>query len=496
MKIPAHTLKNQLTLHSWVGISSAILLTISFITGSLTVFNDDITRWASPPAPQIQPAADMTELARLMHYMAAHPEHNASFLLYLQTDADAPAPLHWETDDTQTWGYLDAAGTLHTHTQPSAEAGHVLNEIHRTAGIPTSAGEYSMGIIAILYLLALTSGTILALPKLGQQLLALRLNHSRRRAWLDTHSLLGLTALPFHLIIAITTILFIYAAPLSALLQPLAPPPPAAAENHSIDARPLLPPQTLIATAQHEIPDLQVRFLAFDSLDDREQALAVVVGEQPGGGRQLYLALHPYSGAILYRNHGGNHYARARNILHDLHFGNYGGYPLRWLYLALGLGGALLFYSGNRLWLDKRARGGARRDVRILAALTEGCTYGSISGIALILLTARLPLPVTRESLAWTSYYLPFLAAIAYAQKKGAAQSSVPLMRSAAVLLCAIPASTLLASAGLLPFTPRLLPTVDATALAFGIALLAAARRRNTARETQDTSAPHEEGHR
>ena len=482
MKIPAYTLKHQLALHSWVGITSAILLTISFISGSLTVFNDDITRWASPPAPQIQPAADMAELARLMRHMAEHPEHTSSFLLYLHTDENAPAPLHWETGDSETWAYLDADGTLHSHTRPATAAGHVLDELHRTAGIPTIAGEYSMGIVAILYLLALISGTLLALPKLGQQCLALRLNHSRRRAWLDTHSLLGLTALPFHLIIAITTILFIYAAPLSALLQPLAPPP--AAENHSIDARPLLPPQTLIATAQHEIPDLQVRFLAFDSLDDREQALAVVVGEQPGGGRQLYLALHPYSGAILYRNHGGNHYARARNILHDLHFGNYGGYPLRWLYLALGLGGALLFYSGNRLWLDKRARGGARRDVRILAALTEGSTYGSISGIALLLLTARLPLPIDRESLAWTSYYLPFLAAIAYAQKKGGAASRIPLMRGAGALLCAIPASTLLAAVGLLPFTPRLLPLVDATALAFGIALLAVARRRQTASAT------------
>ena len=482
MKIPAHTLKHQLALHSWVGISSAILLTISFISGSLTVFSEDISRWASPPAAEIHPAADMAALARLMHHMAEHPEHNPSFLLYLHTDENAPAPLHWETGDSETWACLDADGTLHSHIRPATAAGHVLDELHRTAGIPTIAGEYSMGIVAILYLLALISGTLLALPKLGQQCLALRLNHSRRRAWLDIHNLLGLTALPFHLIIAVTTVLFVFAAPLSTLLQPLAPLPPVA-ENHTIDERPLLPPQALVAAAQHEIPDLQVRFLAFDSLADREQALAVVVGEQPGGGRQLYLALHPYSGALRYRNHGGNHYARARDILHELHFGNYGGYPLRWLYFALGLGGALLFYSGNRLWLDKRARGGARRDVRILAALTEGCTYGSISGIALILLTARLPLPVARETLAWTSYYLPFLAAIAYAHPKGAA-SRIPLMRGAGALLCAIPASTLLAAVGLLPFTPRLLPLVDATALAFGIALLAVARRRQTASAT------------
>ena len=309
MKIPAHTLKHQLALHSWVGISSAILLTISFISGSLTVFSEDISRWASPPAAEIRPAADMAALARLMQHMAEHPEHTSSFLLYLHTDENAPAPLHWETGDSETWAYLDADGTLHSHTRPATAAGHILDELHRTAGIPTIAGEYSMGIVAILYLLALISSTLLALPKLGQQCLALRLNHSRRRAWLDIHNLLGLTALPFHLIIAVTTVLFVFAAPLSTLLQPLAPPP-----------------------------------------------------------------------------------------------------------------------------------------------------------------------PVARETLAWTSYYLPFLAAIAYAHPKGAA-SRIPLMRGAGALLCAIPASTLLAAVGLLPFTPRLLPLVDATALAFGIALLAAARR-------------------
>ena len=54
-----------------------------------------------------------------------------------------------------------------------------------------------MGVVAVLYALALISGTVLLLPRLKRQLFALRPEGGRRRAWLDLHNLLGLTALPF-----------------------------------------------------------------------------------------------------------------------------------------------------------------------------------------------------------------------------------------------------------------------------------------------------------
>ena len=476
MKVASHLLKPHLPLHTWCGVVSALFLIVCFLAGALTLFLDDLNRWAAPPPPSVMPAPDARQQAQLLAYMAAHPEITTTFTLHLRTTADAPAPLSWERDGEQFWATRDANGQWRRFSAPLPALGEVLDDLHRTAGIPGAVGGYTMGVVAVLYALALISGTVLLLPRLKRQLFALRPEGGRRRAWLDLHNLLGLTALPFHLVIAITTAVFVFYAPLEQAMRALSP----AADTDVAEAAgqgELLPPATLLARAQAFAPALQAERMVFDALDDRAEALVVVLGGTATGGRRLYVALNPYGGALRYRNSGGSFYHAASDAFAALHFGNYGGYPLRWLYFVLALAGAVLFYTGNLLWLGKRARG-ERRDVRLLAALTVGTSCGTICGMATMLLTARFQplLPLAAETLAHASYYLPFLAANAYALRRGAGATAVLLCISI-VLLCAIPATTGLAAAGWLPFAPRLLLPVDATALLLALTLYPFARK-------------------
>ena len=476
MKVASHLLKTHLPLHTWCGVVSALFLIVCFLAGALTLFLDDLNRWAAPPPPSVMPAPDARQQAQLLDYMAAHPEITTTFTLHLRTTADAPAPLSWERDGEQFWATRDANGQWRRFSAPLPALGEVLDDLHRTAGIPGAVGGYTMGVVAVLYALALISGTVLLLPRLKRQLFALRPEGGRRRAWLDLHNLLGLTALPFHLVIAITTAVFVFYAPLEQAMRALSP----AADTDVAEAAgqgELLPPATLLARAQAFAPALQAERMVFDALDDRAEALVVVLGGTATGGRRLYVALNPYGGALRYRNSGGSFYHAASDAFAALHFGNYGGYPLRWLYFVLALAGAVLFYTGNLLWLGKRARG-ERRDVRLLAALTIGTSCGTICGMATMLLTARFQplLPLAAETLAHASYYLPFLAANAYALRRGAGATGALLCISIA-LLCAIPATTGLAAAGWLPFAPRLLLPVDATALLLALTLYPFARK-------------------
>ena len=476
MKVASHLLKTHLPLHTWCGVVSALFLIVCFLAGALTLFLDDLNRWAAPPPPSVMPAPDARQQAQLLDYMAAHPEITTTFTLHLRTTADTPAPLSWERDGEQFWATRDANGQWRRFSAPLPALGEVLDDLHRTAGIPGAVGGYTMGVVAVLYALALISGTVLLLPRLKRQLFALRPEGGRRRAWLDLHNLLGLTALPFHLVIAITTAVFVFYAPLEQAMRALSP----AADTDVAEAAgqgELLPPATLLARAQAFVPALQAERMVFDALDDRAEALVVVLGGTATGGRRLYVALNPYGGALRYRNSGGSFYHAASDAFAALHFGNYGGYPLRWLYFVLALAGAVLFYTGNLLWLGKRARG-ERRDVRLLAALTVGTSCGTICGMATMLLTARFQplLPLAAETLAHASYYLPFLAANAYALRRGAGATAALLCVSIA-LLCAIPATTGLAAVGWLPFAPRLLLPVDATALLLALTLYPFARK-------------------
>ena len=476
MKVASHLLKTHLPLHTWCGVVSALFLIVCFLAGALTLFLDDLNRWAAPPPPSVMPAPDARQQAQLLDYMAAHPEITTTFTLHLRTTADAPAPLSWERDGEQFWATRDANGQWRRFSAPLPALGEVLDDLHRTAGIPGAVGGYTMGVVAVLYALALISGTVLLLPRFKRQLFALRPEGGRRRACLDLHNLLGLTALPFHLVIAITTAVFVFYAPLEQAMRALSP----AADTDVAEAAgqgELLPPATLLARAQAFAPALQAERMVFDALDNRAEALVVVLGGTATGGRRLYVALNPYGGALRYRNSGGSFYHAASDAFAALHFGNYGGYPLRWLYFVLALAGAALFYTGNLLWLGKRARG-ERRDVRLLAALTVGTSCGTICGMATMLLTARFQplLPLAAETLAHASYYLPFLAANAYALRRGAGATGALLCISI-MLLCAIPATTGLAAAGWLPFAPRLLLPVDATALLLALTLYPFARK-------------------
>ena len=470
MKVASHLLKTHLPLHTWCGVVSALFLIVCFLAGALTLFLDDLNRWAAPPPPSVMPAPDARQQAQLLDYMAAHPEITTTFTLHLRTTADTPAPLSWERDGEQFWATRYANGQWRRFSAPLPALGEVLDDLHRTAGIPGAVGGYTMGVVAVLYALALISGTVLLLPRLKRQLFALRPEGGRRRAWLDLHNLLGLTALPFHLVIAITTAVFVFYAPLEQAMRALSPTADTDVAETAGQGE-LLPPATLLARAQAFAPALQAERMVFDALDDRAEALVVVLGGTATGGRRLYVAFNPYGGALRYRNSGGSFYHAASDAFAALHFGNYGGYPLRWLYFVLALAGAVLFYTGNLLWLGKRARG-ERRDVRLLAALTVGTSCGAICGMATMLLTARFQplLPLAAETLAHASYYLPFLAANAYALRRGAGATAALLCVSIA-LLCAIPATTGLAVVGWLPFVPRLLLPVDATALLLAIAL-------------------------
>lgn len=91
----------------------------------------------------------------------------------------------------------------------------MIDELHRTGGIPGDMGHeqlgaYFMGVAGILYFLALVSGVIFLLPTLVKTLFALRRKKGPNRFWLDSHNLLGITALPFHIIISLTVVVFVF----------------------------------------------------------------------------------------------------------------------------------------------------------------------------------------------------------------------------------------------------------------------------------------------
>ena len=172
-----------------------------------------------------------------------------------------------------------------------------------------------------------------------------------------------------------------------------------------------------------------------------------------------FALMDPFSGAFLNAQFlpgdgNGNNWSASTSAFYALHFGSYGGAPVRWGYFVLGLAGAFLFYSGNLLWIESRRKamrrdgvpGTQRRSTFVMAALTVGVTLGCICGISSTLGAGKLLAGRVGDLHAWHIgiYYTTFVAAIVWAMVRGAARGSVELLALATLSTAAIPLASVI----------------------------------------------------
>lgn len=449
--------------HTWAGILTGLALFIAFYAGALTLFEKPLDRWVAPPGRLVQTPVEQAD-ALIAATLAARPEAARLFTLHL----GEPAPqsrLTWQKgrDDDQPWSAeLGADGALALQQLRPGKVAEFIDDLHRTAGIPGGHefGETVMGIVSLVYGVALISGLIVLLPSLAKDFFALRVGRNLKRMWLDAHNLMGITSLPFHLLIAMTSMIFCLHDPIYAVQERLvydgdmaamtaAGNAPAPARKDAAPAA-LLPVSDLLARVKALSPSFQPTAIEYRNAG-MPGTVVRVIGDDPRYlVRKLgFVTLDAVDGRVLYTDYLPGHqgsWGAAVSAFFAVHVGTYGGEPMRWIYFLLGLGGAFVFYSGNLLWLETRRR--KARDgnppapstsSRWLAAGTVGCCLGSITAISATIAAGKW-LPALAPA---TVYYSVFLACVAAAFAAGAARSAAALCIVAALTTLAIPAGSL-----------------------------------------------------
>lgn len=448
------------TLHTWAGIGSGLLLFIGFYCGAFTMLKEPISHWASPPAglpaaPSLEDTPRLIELA-----MADRPELRKGYTVHLEVGPAAPARLTWEihppgADEhapARVFGAsLDEAGTVVVKELQLAPAAELIDHLHRHLGLPLGGetGEILVGFIALLYFLALVSGVVILAPTLVKTLFLIRAEaRNVRRRWLDVHNALGILSLPFHLVIALTSVVFtlhdpFYAVQEKVLGTQLVRGPPPWAEALSKETEPLLSPLEIRTRIQQQAPEFALKRLQYvrSPAGLAVRAIGGNVREMTIGPTWGFAMADPRTGNLLSTDYlpgkQPGDFALITGFF-SLHFGSYGGAPVRWAYVILGFAGAFLFYTGNLLWIEARrrrlaetapgtAQGG--RTVRILAVLTVGLSLGTMVGVSLTLAAARW-LPATLDLGWWHEalFYGALIAALGWACWRGPARAGYELL--------------------------------------------------------------------
>ncbi|RKG31208.1 PepSY-associated TM helix domain-containing protein [Acinetobacter tianfuensis] len=482
MKVRTDILRHAKELHTWVGISSGILLFICFFAGGLSMFQHDLSKWAAPAQQSLNsiPHTQYNEL--IQQAQAEYPETLKSFQLNVESKEFHYAPMQWQapkkvTEDEHAidlnqntmLATLNNDGTLNVQQENLSKLGWLIEQLHETAGIPGSLGHhllgvYIMGVVAVLYFLALMTGLIILLPTLVKDYFAIRAGKNKKRFWLDAHNVVGISSLPFHIIICVTVISFafhdlIYDA-LGGLVskdKPLFARPAAVKIVEPVQP---LDVEKIFAKIQQQAPEYQISSISFNHLDNPAKASARANLYSPDqmlrGDRFDVMVFNPYQTQSYPTNNLNTHAAFMDQVIRSmfsLHFGNYGGDLTRWLYFIFGIGGAFLFYSGNILWIESRikrqknpalAAPQQRKDVQLIANLTVGACLGCVLAIAVSMLLGRwssilgLSLDSMNHVLVY-SYYLIFLFSAVYSFIVGAGKALPHLLFSIACVLFILP---------------------------------------------------------
>jgi uncharacterized iron-regulated membrane protein len=369
-------------LHKWTSlICTAFLLTIC-VTGLPLVFRDEIGAWLDhdPPYAEVAestPAVSLDSIAKVARGM-----YPGQIIASMLIDDDEPrimvalAPSwaayaadrsywHWIKFDAHTGKVLRESRSFGGDGDAFLQ---IMLNLHRDlfAGLP---GELFMGLMALLFVVALISGAVVYAPFMRRlDFGTVRTTRSRRLKWLDLHNLTGVIVLAWMAVVGVTGVINELSTPLFGLWQMtdvkavLAPfrgkPTPAESELSS--------PQAAFDAARSALPGMVANSVVFPGspFGSPHHYLIWTKGRQPLTARLFSPVLVDARTGQLASVVEMPWYLRALEISRPLHFGDYGGMPLKILWALFDLVSIAVLGSGLYLWLSRRSSSaGAEEDL-------------------------------------------------------------------------------------------------------------------------------------
>ena len=358
------TIRRWSFIHTWTSLICTAFLLMLALTGLPLIFHHEIDHLLGD-APQVKqlPAGTPTlDLQQLV--LAAQAHRPGEVMQYFGWDDDEPnavltimAPTA-DTEPNSSHTFMLDARTGEAIDVPSANGGimMVMLRLHvdMFAGLP---GKLLLAFMGILFVLAIISGTVLYLPFMRRHDFAtVRTDKSRRLRWLDLHNLIGVVTLTWALVVGVTGVIsasadLIIAAwraeTLSAMIEPYRDAPPL---TH------LAPASDLLHIAAQAAPDMQPDFIAFPGtrFSSEHHYSVFMKGNTHLTSHLLTPVLIDASNLEVTAVAGRPWYMDAMGMSQPLHFGDYGGMPMKVLGAALDLLTIVVLGSGLYLWWVRR----------------------------------------------------------------------------------------------------------------------------------------------
>ena len=227
------SLRGWIWIHTWTSLVCTLFLLLICITGLPLVLTDEIEDLLDDGLPYAN-VADGTAHLKLDEFVAkGRAMFPGETVLSVSSAQDEPKIVvlmasSWEAFKANRkamhWIRFDAhTGQVLKQSKPFDGDGPTflgtMLSLHRDlyAGLP---GELFMGLMAVLFVLAIVSGVVIYGPFMRRlEFGTVRANRSTRLRWLDLHNLIGVTTLAWALVVGATGVLNEVSRPLFTLWQ-------------------------------------------------------------------------------------------------------------------------------------------------------------------------------------------------------------------------------------------------------------------------------------
>lgn len=374
----ARSLKTWYWLHKWSSLVCTVFLLILCLTGLPLIFHEEIEHWLQEGEPYAVVAEGTPRVSTDSILASARQTYPGEDIEYVYMDDHEPG----------VWVGMSPADNLdpkqHHYMRFDAHTGKLLHDgptqfeeqftfmglmlalhVDMFAGLP---GQLFLGLMGLLFVLAIISGVALYGPFMKKLSFGtVRKGKSVRLKWLDLHNLLGAVTLVWATVVGVTGVINELSQPLFGLWQ--ATDVAALTAQYRND-----PPVTEFASAdqamraaQQAVPGNQVVSFSYpgNSYATPHHYVFWTKGSTPLTSHLFTPVLVDAATAKVTAVAHPPWYLVLLELSSPLHFGDYGGMPLKILWALMDVLTIIVLVSGLYLWFARRRTNDQR--IRTLA---------------------------------------------------------------------------------------------------------------------------------
>jgi uncharacterized iron-regulated membrane protein len=368
--------------HKWTSLICTAVLLMMCVTGLPLIFHDELEDALGHNAPlaEVAPGTRAPTLdAIIADVLRRRPGEVAQYIFF---DAERPVV------SVATAASVDTPFE-HVHVQPvdlrtgalvpppPKDEGflYVVHELHTElfAGLP---GTLFIGLMGLFFIASIVSGIVVYAPFMRALDFGTIRRKRRRIKWLDTHNLLGIAVSAWLLVVGVTGVFNTLDRPLAMqwrsgqladMMAPYRGVPPLRRLG-SVDAA--------VAAARRASPGMNPQSVYFPGtfFSTPHHYNVFLTGATPVTSRLIKPSLIDAETGRLTDTRDMPLHIRALFLSRPLHFGDYGGLPLKIVWALFDLIAIVILISGLYLWLGRR---GASLERRIDELIASGDARGA-----------------------------------------------------------------------------------------------------------------------